>query len=524
MPPLVESAGMKIAELAGSVPGAELRGDPGTEILNLAYHTRDVAAGTLFLCVPGFRSDGHEFARDAVERGAAGLVCERALELPATQVIVPSVRAAMAAMAARFYDDPSRRLSVVGITGTNGKTTTAHLIAGLYEAAGRPSGLLGTVSSRVGGRTEPVTLTTPESLDLQRLLARMADAGDAACAMEVSSHALVLGRASAIHFAAVVFTNLSRDHLDFHADLEDYYLAKRGLFLPGEGARHDAVAVVNVSGEWGARLAEECRAVYGRRLWTCAVATAGSGDEDGAAGRADVLGVDAAVEPDGAVFTLRSARTGWKERLRIRLGARFNVENAVTAATAALALGLPPRAIARGLAVTEGVAGRFEAVRRGQPFTVLVDYSHTPDSLENALLAARAVARGRLLVVFGCGGDRDRGKRPLMGAIAARLSDRAFVTSDNPRSEDPEAIIDEILHGVPAELARSVTAEPDRRAAIGMALRDAAADDVVVIAGKGHEQGQTIGTRTLPFDDRAVAAEWLGTLGFASVDPDGGWS
>ncbi len=496
---------MKLSELVQGVSNASVRGDPATVITGLAYHTRDVADGTLFFCVPGLSFDGHEFAAAAVEAGAAALVCERDTGVRAPQVVVPSVRRAMALAAARWYGDPSRELRVVGVTGTNGKTTTAHLVAGLFAAAGESSGLLGTVVNRIGGVEYPVKLTTPESLDLQRMFREMTEAGDRACAFEVSSHALAQDRAAGIDFDAVVFSNLTRDHLDYHKDLEDYFGAKRRLFLPDEDRNGHAVAVVNVADEFGARLAQECRAHYGGDLWTCAV------DEEGASG-ADVIARDLQLRADGSTFTLACSRVGLDERVTLRLAARFNVENAVAAAAAGLALGLPAEAVLRGLTVTEGVPGRFQAVRAGQPFSVVVDYSHTPDSLENALKAARAVTSGRVLVVFGCGGDRDRGKRPLMGGIGARLADRAVVTSDNPRTEEPLAIIDEIAAGVPPELASRVVIEPDRREAIRIALAEARPDDTVVIAGKGHEQGQLVGDRKIPFDDRAVAEEELARL------------
>ncbi len=506
---MLESRAMKLVELVEAVAGALVQGDPSTPIGGLAYHTRDVRPGSLFFCVPGLRSDGREFAARAVAEGAAALVCERAVpELAVAQVVVPSARRALALMAARWYGEPSRELSVAGVTGTNGKTTTTHLIAGISTAAGRPSAVLGTVVNRIGGRDRPVSLTTAESLDLQRMFREMVVAGDQACALEVSSHALALDRSVGIEFDAVVFTNLTRDHLDFHRDLDEYYLAKRRLFLPDEARNGTAAAIVNVGDAFGRQLAGDCRPLYGDDLWTYAV-------EAGAvAGQTPVAQArDLELRADGSAFTLVIPRLGVEERLTLRLAARFNVENALAAATTALALGLPLEAVRRGLAATQGVPGRFEAVRAGQPFGVVVDYSHTPDSLENALVAARAISEGRVLVVFGCGGDRDRGKRPLMGAIGARLADLAFVTSDNPRGEDPLAIVDEIVAGVPAERLDALTVEPDRRGAIRLALSAAQPGDLVVIAGKGHEQGQTIGDRRIPFDDRQVAAELLRELG-----------
>ena len=506
---MLESAAMKLAELVEGVTGATVRGDPAITINGLAYHTRDVADGTLFFCVPGLRFDGHGFAPRAAAAGAAALVCERDTGQRLTQVLVPSVRRALALMAARWYGDPSLELRTVGITGTNGKTTTAHLVAGVFVAAGLPAGLLGTVVNRIGGEDTPVKLTTAESLDLQCMLRAMVVAGDRACALEVSSHALAQDRAAGIHFDAAVFTNLTRDHLDYHAGLDDYFAAKRRLFLTDEGGKGADRAVVNVGDEYGRGLADDCRAPYGEGLWTFAVAD-GAGGAAGAP--ADASATDLELRADASAFTLQVPRLGLEERIGLRLAARFNVENALAAATTGLALGLPPAAVVRGLAASDGVPGRFEAVRAGQPFSVVVDYSHTPDSLQNALRAARAVTRGRVLVVFGCGGDRDRGKRPLMGAIGARLADRAFITSDNPRSEEPLAIIAEIVAGVPSERLRMVTLEPDRRTAIRMALDDAQAADTVVIAGKGHEQGQVVGAQRIPFDDRRVAEELLGEL------------
>ena len=489
---------MDLASLVAGSDVTEVVGEPALTVSSLVFRAQDAVPGSLFFCVRGTRFDGHDFAAQAAAAGAAAVICERRLDVAVTQVIVPCVRRAMALMGARFYGDPSAQLRVAAVTGTNGKTTTAHLMARCFDAAGLRSGLLGTVVNRIGGVDSSVKLTTAESLDLQRMLRQMADAGDCACAMEASSHALALHRTVGIHFVAVVFTNLTRDHLDFHSDLDDYFLAKRRLFLPDDERQAGAVAVLNVEDEFGRRLAAECRPAYGDDTWTFAV------DAD-----ADAMARDMQLSADGSHFALQVPRAGLELELQTQLGGRFNVENSLAAATAMLAVGLPAQAIKEGLEGTPGVPGRFESVRAGQPFAVLVDYSHTPDSLENALRAARAICLGRLLVVFGCGGDRDRGKRPIMGGIAARLADVAVVTSDNPRSEDPQAIIGEILTGIPDGARARVAVEADRRAAIDLALAEARAGDVVVIAGKGHEPGQIIGDRRIPFLDRDVANEWL---------------
>jgi UDP-N-acetylmuramoyl-L-alanyl-D-glutamate--2,6-diaminopimelate ligase len=471
---LIEAAGGPAPQQAGAV-----------EVTGLAYDNREVRPGSLFFCVPGFERDGHDFAADAVERGAVALVAERSLGLAVPELLVSSVRAAMAPIAARFHGDPTAELRVVGVTGTNGKTTTAFLLRALFEAAGERCALLGTVKSVIGGVENEAARTTPEAVDLQASFRAMLDAGDAACAMEVSSHALELHRADAIHYAAAIFTNLTQDHLDFHPTMEDYYAAKRRLF--GLDAR---VAVLNVEDSYGRRLAGEL---------SDAVTFAVSGPADYSAQdlRFSLTGAEfTALTPDGPLA------------LRSPLPGRFNVANVLAAAATAHQLGIGLETIAAAVAGVEPVPGRFQPVDEGQPFAVLVDYAHTPDSLENVLRAARTLTPGRVICVFGCGGDRDRGKRPLMGRIAAELADAAVVTSDNPRSERPEAIVAEILAGAPG--ATNVEAIVDRREAIGHGLALASAGDVVVIAGKGHEQGQEFeGGHKLPFDDVAVAREAL---------------
>ena len=471
---------MRLDELFDDVPEPVA----GVEVGALAYDNRVVTEGTLFFCVPGFTQDGHDFAPDAVARGAAALVVERPLGLGVPEVLVPSVRAAMAPAAARFNGDPTARLQTTGVTGTNGKTTTAFLVRALLEAAGRPTGLLGTVKSVVGGVEREVQRTTPEAVDLQRTFREMLDAGDQACVMEVSSHALDLHRVDAIHFAAAIFTNLTQDHLDFHDTMEDYFAAKRRLFT-ALGPDH---AVVNLDDPYGARLATELGDAVTFAL-----------DHD-----ATYRAFEVQTGLGGSRFTVRSP--DGEHELTSPLTGRFNVSNVLGAFAAARCLGVEADVAIGAIAGAGQVPGRFQAVSEGQDYAVLVDYAHTPDSLENVLRAARGLTNQRLHVVFGCGGDRDRGKRPLMGEIAVRLADRVIVTSDNPRSEDPAAIIEEILVGS----GREVEHEVDRRVAIDRAIATAARGDVIVIAGKGHEQGQEFaGGRKIPFDDVTVARESL---------------
>ena len=480
---------MRLDELVAAAGDVRVVGDPSVEVADLAYDSRKAGPGTLFFCVVGEKRDGHEFGARVVEAGAAALVVERELEVDVPQIVVPSARAAMAPLAARFYGDPTAELRVVGVTGTNGKTTTAFLVREILEAAGIQTGLLGTVKQVVGGVEEGVERTTPEAIDLQATFRRMLAAGDRACAMEVSSHALTLRRADAIRFEAALFTNLTQDHLDFHAGMEDYFQAKRRLFESGPGT-----AIVNVDDEYGARLAGE---------FECVTFSAA---DDGA----DYVAREVSFDAGGAEFAVAS--TDGETRVRTGLPGHFNVANALGAFAAARALGVDADSAAAGLAAAGRVPGRFEPIDEGQGFAVLVDYAHTPDSLENVLLAARRLTDGRLISVFGAGGDRDRDKRPKMGRAGAELSDLAVVTSDNPRSEDPAAIVAEVVAGTGG--GGAVEVEVDRRAAIALALGRAAPGDTVVIAGKGHEQGQEFeGGRRIPFDDREVAREELRKLG-----------
>jgi UDP-N-acetylmuramoyl-L-alanyl-D-glutamate--2,6-diaminopimelate ligase len=487
---VVESPPIELEILSQAVRPARTVNAAPADVSDLAYDARRVAPGALFVCVPGFGADGHDFASEAIDRGAVALIVERELPLPVPQLLVDDARRAMGLAADAFFGHPTRELAVAGVTGTNGKTTTAFLLYAILAAAGRRPGLLGTVESRVGGERRAVTRTTPESIDLQRTFREMLEAGDQTCAMEVSSHASTLRRLVGARFAALVFTNLSQDHLDFHETMEAYFDAKRRLFADPDVGGRLPPAAVNVRDPYGRRLAEEVRGL-GRPLLTF-----------GLVDQADVRADGLELGPSGARFAAAGIEVATP------LLGRFNVENVLGAVAAARLLGVEDGAIARGIAHVRGVPGRFEAVDEGQSFTVLVDYAHTHEALENVLGAARELARGRLICVFGCGGDRDRAKRPLMGEAASRLADVVVVTSDNPRGEDPLAIVEEVLAGARPD----VDVELDRAVAIRRAVEAAGDGDVVVVAGKGHELGQEVAGRVLPFDDREVARQAIRSL------------
>jgi UDP-N-acetylmuramoyl-L-alanyl-D-glutamate--2,6-diaminopimelate ligase len=461
---------VRLDRLLGDVEVDDLVGDPTVEVDTIAYDSRAMRPRALFCCVRGEHVDGHDYADAATASGAVALLCERRLPADVTQVVVSDARIAMAHVAAAFHGHPSRALQVIGVTGTNGKTTTTHLLHSVLEADGRRTGLIGTLSG---------TRTTPEAPDLQAQLAQLRADGHVAVAMEVSSHALAQHRADATWFAVAVFTNLSQDHLDYHGSMEDYFQAKARLFEPERSGR----AVVNLDDPHGRLLADAAQ-----------VPTRGFS-------MADAL--DLELRPTGSIFR-------WSgEAVRLQLRGSFNVSNALAAATAASELGVSAPVVAAGLSAVASVPGRFEIVDAGQPFTVVVDYAHTPAGLEHLLSDARknTAAGGRVLVVFGCGGDRDRVKRPLMGAAAARHADVVVLTSDNPRHEDPAAIIAQVRAGTGA--AGTLLVEPDRRSAIRLALDRATPGDVVVIAGKGHETTQVVDDHEEPFDDRLVAREEL---------------
>ncbi|MBC7248179.1 MAG: UDP-N-acetylmuramoyl-L-alanyl-D-glutamate--2,6-diaminopimelate ligase [Actinobacteria bacterium] len=491
---------MRLSHLLEGLEGVrqETGGDP--EVKGIAYHSARVKPGYLFCAVPGFRTDGHLYLQEALERGACALVVQAGKEIPpgaetrAAVVRAADTRLALALMSDRFWGHPSAGMHLVGITGTNGKTTTSFLVEAAAREAGLKAGLIGTVVYRSAGRELPVERTTPESADLQELLASMAGEGCSVVAMEVSSHALALRRVDGCRFRVGVFTNLSQDHLDFHRDMEEYFRAKERLFLPlSRGGLQAESAALNVDDPYGRRLA--------------ATAT----------GRVLTYGTSRDAELRGELLAmgLKESRIAvryrdWAAEGVTALTGSFNLYNILGALAACILLGLDAEKSMRGILSHPGVPGRFQAVEEGQDFAVLVDYAHTPDSLRRVLEAAREITEGRVIAVFGCGGDRDRGKRPLMGEIAVRIADLSIITSDNPRSEDPVAIIADIEEGARgARGGGTYRVIPDRRRAIESAVEEARRGDVVVIAGKGHEKGQIFADRVLPFDDVEEATRAL---------------
>jgi UDP-N-acetylmuramoyl-L-alanyl-D-glutamate--2,6-diaminopimelate ligase len=463
----------EIVEQAG-LDQIDVLGDDQVAITSVDFDSRDVRPGSLFCCMRGAQSDGHDFAASASAAGASALLVDHRVDVDLPQLVVPDTRVAMGWLAASFFGHPSRALTMIGVTGTNGKTTTISLIASILAATGRAAGMIGTLTG---------AHTTPESPDLQDRLANFVQQCVTDVVIEVSSHALELQRVVGCHFDVAVFTNLGRDHLDLHGTQERYFAAKARLFRPDLA---DA-AVINVDDPHG-RLLIDTQSIPTEAY--------GLGDIE-----------DISVTATNHSYTWRG------NAIEVPIGGEFNVLNSLAAATTCAHLGIDPATIARGLHEAAPVPGRFEAVMVGQPFAVIVDYAHTPDGLEQAIGAARHAAGDALVhVVFGCGGDRDRDKRPLMGAVASRLADHVVITSDNPRSEDPLDIINATMQGVPPDYRGRVVMEPDRRRAIEIAVRRARAGDVVLIAGKGHELTQTIGTEVLEFDDRSVAREILQAL------------
>ncbi len=477
----------RLAAVADEFQTARLDGADVT-VVGIEHDSRAVRPGQAFIALRGSTSDGHDYAASTLTAGAAALIVDHSLELDVPQLVVEATRPLMAPLAAEVYGRPSAAMTVIGVTGTNGKTTTTHMIEAIGAGAGRTMGLIGTVGARIAGKPHPVGFTTPEATHLQRLLRTMLDADVDTVAMEVSSHALAQGRADAIDFDVVAFTNLSQDHLDYHGTMEEYYAVKRTLFRRSRAA----LAVVFVDDPWGARLAGEI---------DLPLSTVGF--EPGA----DVRGVALAATPAGTTIEISSPQHRFE--VTTTLAGGFNAANALVAVASALAVGIHPDDIGTGLQDMAAVPGRFEAVACSRGFDVIVDYAHTPDAIATIIGAVRPLTAGRIIAVGGAGGDRDITKRPLMGGALA-TADAAVVTSDNPRSEDPNTIVDAVLQGVPAD--RYAVAELDRREAIRLALQIARTGDVVLILGKGHETGQQLADRTIPFDDRIVAAEELARL------------
>ena len=475
-----------LAEVTSELPVRELRGNGATAVSDVTFRSDEAAPGSLFFCVPGDRADGHDFAADAISRGAAALVVERWLPVTVPQVRVPVVRESMGPVSAAFFDHPARFMRTVGITGTNGKTTVTYLLESILHEAGLVAALIGTTGARIGGEPVPFARTTPEAPDLQRLLARMVALGVGGVALEVSSHGLDQHRVDGTSFDAAVFTNLGQDHLDYHGTMDEYFAAKARLFTPALAAR----AAIGIDSSWGERMVKACEipaTTFGRSRG------------------ADLRATDVSVSAAGLSFEVGGVRVASPLR------GDFNVSNCLASFAAARVLEIDSEAIVRGIAGVANVSGRMERVDAGQPFLVLVDYAHTPEGLDRVLHAARSLGAGRVLVVFGCGGDRDRAKRFPMGRAATAGADHAVITSDNPRSEDPDAIIAEVERGA-REGGGSYVVEPDRRTAIRLALHAAGPRDVVVIAGKGHETRQEFADGSVAFDDRVVAAQELRAL------------
>jgi len=497
---------MTLRDIAALLDHPRIQGDLSADVTAISDDSTTVGPGALFVAIKGLRRDGHEFVSDAVRRGAVGAVIDDQRLLterpaPPCLICVPDSRLALRRIAPVFYGEPAGRLQMIGITGTNGKTTTSYLIQAILSAAGAPTGLIGTVGYRIGAQQMAASHTTPGLLALQQLLARMVAEGLRAVVMEVSSHALAQGRVEGCAFDAAVFTNLTQDHLDFHKTMDDYFAAKRTLFdglADGRYGKPGSWAVVNHDDPWGRRLVE----INPSRTLTY-------GLEPGA----DVTVSDLTVDWTGIRATIRGSRGTFP--IASPLVGRYNVPNLLAAVGAGLAVGCAPSAIQAGIRQMPQVPGRFEKVEEpGQPFPVIVDYAHTDDALRRLLMAVRELQRGRVIVVFGCGGDRDRGKRPKMGRVAAELADLAVLTSDNPRSEEPGEILRQVEAGVretpqPARRLRDYRIVEDRRAAITWAIGAAEPGDAVVIAGKGHEDYQIIGTMRHPFDDRVIAREAL---------------
>ncbi len=491
---------MLLKQLLTSLPDASVEGSLDREISGLTYDSRRVSPGMIFVAIPGQNTDGHDFIPSAVERGAVAVVCDRSRVVSGrvTRVWVPDVRDAMAALSRTFYEHPSSRLKVIGVTGTNGKTTVAFMVKAILEAAGHKSGLMGTVRYEIGDRIFPAQRTTPESIEVQQLMSQMLKSGCDGCVMEVSSHALDQKRVLGVEFDVVIFTNLTRDHLDYHGTMENYFTAKRKLFTREQAGTKKGASVINIDDNYGVRLAEE----KGLEIQL----TYGLGET------ARLRASRIELNPDGSRFLVEMDNRRFA--IRLPLIGRHNIYNALAAVGAGLALNVDVVKIQAALNNLPAVPGRLEAVRCGQPFGVFVDYAHTDDALKNVLTTLRESTRGRLLLAFGCGGSRDTGKRAKMGKVAAELADFVVITSDNPRREEPARIAAAIEEGFRSVRSEGYLVELDRRRAIEQIMNAAQPGDIVLLAGKGHETYQEFEDTVVPFDDRVHAQEALENLGF----------
>lgn len=474
---------MKISDVLKGIKVYDIYEDKSVEFITA--DSRKVREGTVFVCIAGNNFDGHTVAEHMLEKGAVCVVCERDLGLP-NQIIVENTRSAMSVICANFFGNPSQKLKLIGITGTNGKTTTAFLIKDMLDKMGKRSGLIGTVKNMVGDKEYPAAFTTPESYELQELFSEMVKAGCEYCVMEVSSQALAQSRVDGLHFAAGIFTNLTRDHLDYHGTFENYAEAKSMLFAASD------VCVLNIDDEHAISMMRNSEG----RMVTFSMNQ----------NESDYTAKYIRYKNDGIEYEL--VTMNYVERVKVGIPGEFTVYNSMAAAVTLIELGFDFSSVLFALSLCKGVKGRIEVVPTDTPYTVIIDYAHTPDGLENIISSLRKIAKGRIITVFGCGGDRDRTKRPIMGEIAANLSDVAVVTSDNPRTEDPDAIIADILEGIKGNKAKKIV-EADRTEAIRLALSEAEADDIVLLAGKGHETYQIIGKEKHHYDEREIVAELL---------------
>jgi len=481
---------MKLEELLTGVDTVSFKGDLNIEINGIIYDSRKAKKGDLFICVSGYKYDGHSYINDALQKGAAAFIVEKDVEVPGAAVVkVENSRAVMPMLASNFYGNPSQKLKLIGITGTNGKTTTTYLIKSIMEANKQKIGLLGTISTQIGDKIYISSRTTPEALDLQCLFREMADSDVDYAVMEVSSHSLELGRVEGSNFRIGIFTNLTQDHLDFHKTIENYGNAKKKLFYMVSGT-----SIINIDDEHGKIIAAELKN-NGKKLITYGIDNA-----------ADIMAKNIDITSKGVGFTVITPE--YEAELNISIPGKFSVYNALAAASAAYAEGLDRDVIREGLSKVDNVPGRSEIIKTNTPYTVIIDYAHTPDGLQNILASVKEYARGRIITLFGCGGDRDKEKRPIMGNIAGRMSDYCIITSDNPRTEEPMDIIMQIEAGIKSTGCDYICIE-NRRDAIKFALATAKPDDIVLLAGKGHETYQILSDRTIPFDERDIVEELL---------------